>query len=175
MCDEFGLARKDSAEEQVKECTLVLIQRARFHVLSVGRVDASRLRQCSGITTEPSGYSRRVTDAEVIRAVLLGDPDPSRLIEAGFAVTFSASGSSISEPDGIPTVSASVEEVANGYVAAWAAGSESLRHWAQLVLGINALDLSSLEENADGARLLEAVWDAMAGRADGLDLATRLA
>jgi hypothetical protein len=105
---------------------------------------------------------------------LLGEADPSGLTEWGIDVTFTASGVSISEPAAIPAVAASVDDVARGYVAAWAAGSESLRRWAQAILGINALDVGALEDSPDGAALLEAVWEASAGRPNGLDLATRL-
>lgn len=113
--------------------------------------------------------------SEAIRAVLLGEADPSELTACGYSVTFTGSGSSISEPAGVGAVFASIGDVASGYVAAWAAGAESLRRWAQAVLGIPALDLTALEDNEDGKALLAGVWDASAGRADAFDLATRLA
>ena len=113
--------------------------------------------------------------AEAIRAVLLGEADPSEHADCGYSVTFTDSGSSISEPEGVAPVFASMGDVASGYVAAWAAGGESLRRWAHAVLGIPALDLSALEDSEDGEALLEGVWDASAGRADALALASRLA
>ena len=111
------------------------------------------------------------TDA--IRAVLLGEADPSTLSDYGFTISITASGSSIFELGDAPVVRASVPEVAAGYVAAWAAGGDSLRRWAHAMLGLLAIDL--IDQRTETAVVCWTLYEASVGRGDELDLAIRLA
>lgn len=111
-----------------------------------------------------------------IHQFVRGAVDVAALEPLGIAVAFEGGGMTLrdnSQPDLV--VRPSVADVASGYVASWARGTDALQRWAQVMLGLTPVDLSALEDSPDGDALLEAIWDASAGAPSGIDLASRLA
>jgi hypothetical protein len=111
---------------------------------------------------------------ETIQQFVLGLADVTALEPLGIEVAFERGGMTMRDRS-TQEVRPSIAELATGYVASWAQGSEVLQRWAQVILGLTAVDLSALEDAPEGEALLEAIWDASAGTPKGIDVATRLA
>ena len=67
----------------------------------------------------------------------------------------------IDEPAGLRVIEAGIADVSTGLLARWMREGEV---WAQVVLGLNAIDLAPLERDPTGGLLLEALWDMASGR-----------
>lgn len=111
---------------------------------------------------------------DLLRQFVVGEIDSSELIDVGVMVSFAADRMTLQDAS-VEVVEPTITEIAAGYVASWARGEDALRRWAQVILGLTAVDLVALEDAPDGEALLEAIWDAAAGRTSGIDLASRLA
>jgi len=101
--------------------------------------------------------------------------DEGALAEIGIEVAFERDGARIQAGPSNNVLRPSVAEVAAGYVAAWAQGSETLEKWARVILGVTDIDLAAFEDDPEGEALLNAIWDAAGGSPSGIDIATRLA
>ena len=113
---------------------------------------------------------------EIVHRFVLGLVDVTALEPLGIEVAFEHDGMTMRDSSTRDLVlRPSVADVAAGYVTSWARGTDVPQRWAQVILGLGALDLSVLEDAPEGDALLEAVWDASAGTPSGIDLATRLA
>ena len=81
-------------------------------------------------------------------------------------------------PADCPTIEPSAQDLATGLLRQWAMGGEPFQRWAAMLLAITSIDLRSLEEQAEGDEILEALWDAAGGEVvseSTLALARRLA
>lgn len=103
-----------------------------------------------------------MTGEALVLAFVRGEVDSSDLAALGVSIRCSESGCVVDEPEGVPVVSPSVADVAQGIVVNWAR-STGLRDWARAVLAANFIDLSALEDGAEGEQVLDALWDASAG------------
>ena len=111
---------------------------------------------------------------ETIQQFVLGLADVTALEPLGIEVAFDHEGMTMRDRSTLE-IRPSVADVAAGYVTSWRGGTDVLQRWAQVILGLPALDLGALEDAPEGEALLEAIWNASTGAASGVDLATRLA
>jgi hypothetical protein len=83
--------------------------------------------------------------------------------------------STVFVPAGFPVVRPVIADVAAGLLAQ--PDTAARKDWATVLLGIDNIDLASLEGDADGSALLEVIWDAARGLVPetSLKLARRLA
>ena len=86
------------------------------------------------------------------------------LREAGIEVTFQEDGSiRVDIPASVPGVTPSERDIVLGFARATAEGH--LRVWASLMLATSNIELDAIADNPHEEILLNALWDASAGRA----------
>ena len=102
--------------------------------------------------------------SEPLTDLVRGQIDMNALGRSGVRISIDVAGVSTDEDAHAPYVSPPLEDFAYGLIASWAKGPESLQLWSRLVLAINSIDFGAFESDSRGELLLEAIWDAAAGR-----------
>lgn len=97
-----------------------------------------------------------------IRAAVRGEEDWSVLTALGATIVETSTGLSMKEPPGLPTYSATPQDVATGFISTLTRGTD-LKQWARVLLATGTVELDQIEDHPFADEILEAVWDAAGG------------